>query len=314
MDLQHIATLTEAIRYFGTPANCIAYMKRMRWPDGVVVCPTCGRDDVTWLKTQQKWQCKSQHKKRQFSVKVGTIFEDSPIPLDKWLIAAWMLVNCKNGVSSYEIADAIGVTQKSAWFMMHRLRLAMKSDVEGMMGGQGGTVEVDETFIGGTPKNRHLGKRVAADKKVPVMGMLDRNTREIRARVVPNVKMETLCSHILANVGKQSEVFTDGWSAYQNLGYAGFVHDTVNHVDQYVNGRVHTQGIENFWSLLKRTIKGSYVAVEPFHLDRYVDEQVFRYNNRRKLPVQRFSKVLSQVAGKRLTFAEVTGKIGERAF
>jgi transposase-like protein len=308
-----IATLQEAIQHFSDELNCIDYVRDMRWPDGIVVCPVCGRNDVSWLEKQMKWQCKSKHSKRQFSAKTGTIFEDSPLPLSKWLMAAWMLVNCKNGVSSYEIAAAIGVTQKSAWFMMHRLRLALHDDFADTpkLGGEGGTVEVDETFIGGTPKNRHLGKRKDSDKKVPVVGILDRKTREVRAKVVPNVRTEALCGHILANVGKKSEVFTDGWSAYQNLGYAGFVHDTVNHVDQYVNGRVHTQGIENFWSLLKRSIKGSYVAVEPFHLDRYVDEQVFRYNNRKQKPVQRFAKAISQVAGKRLTFAEISGAVGQ---
>lgn len=313
-DLKKIVTLQEAIQHFSKESNCIAYMVKMRWPDGVVICPTCGRNDVSWLAAQNKWQCKSRHTKRQFSAKVGTVMEDSPIALSKWLMAAWMIVSCKNGVSSYEIADAIGVTQKSSWFMMHRLRLAMKDDATEMMGGDGGTVEVDETFIGGTAKNRHLGRRVGADKKVPVVGIIDRNTREVRARVVPNVKTEALCSHILANVGKGSEVFTDGWSAYQNLSYAGFIHDTVNHVDEYVNGKVHTQGIENFWSLLKRTIKGTYVAVEPFHLDRYVDEQAFRFNNRKKATSQQFDKVLSQITGKRLTFAEVTGKVGENRF
>lgn len=311
----NIRTLQEAIVHFSKSSNCIAYMVKMRWPDGVVTCPTCGRKDVTWLKTQKKWQCKSSHAKRQFSAKVGTIFEDSPLGLDKWLMTAWMIVNCKNGVSSYEIHRAIGVTQKSAWFMLQRLRLAMKSDEGGMMGGSGNTVEADECFIGGTPKNRHLGKRVGADKKVPVAGILDRSTRQVRAAVVPNVKMEALCTRILDNVGKGTQVCTDGWTAYQNLGYAGFVHDTVNHVDEYVKGQVHTQGIENFWSLLKRTIKGTYVAVEPFHLDRYVDEQVFRFNTSRSMnDGQRFNKVLSQVAGKRLTLAEVTGKVGQTRF
>ncbi|HXB62403.1 MAG TPA: IS1595 family transposase [Acidobacteriaceae bacterium] len=306
-------TLQQAILYFSDPMKCVRYMVALRWPDGIVVCPTCGRTDVSWLENQFKWQCKSRHAKRQFSAKVGTIFEDSPLSLDKWLMAAWMLVNCKNGVSSYEIADAIGVTQKSAWFMLHRLRLALHDDFTDMpkLGGEGGTVEVDETFIGGIPKNRHLGKREGKKQQVPVVGILDRNTRQIRAKVVPNVATEALCSHIMDNVGKKSEVFTDGWKSYQNLNLAGFVHDTVNHANQYVNGRVHTQGIENFWSLLKRTIKGSYVAVEPFHLDRYIDEQVFRYNNRQQKPVERFSKALSQIAGKRLTYAEVTGKVGE---
>jgi len=311
-----IKTLQQAIQHFSDDDNCIAYMVKMRWPDGVVVCPTCGRNDVSWLAKQKKWQCKSKHTKRQFSAKVGTIFEDSPLGLDKWLMTAWMLVNCRNGVSSYEIARGIGVTQKSAWFMLHRLRLAMKSESDAPIGGNGGTVETDEVFIGGKPANRHLGKRLGADKKVPVIGMIDRNTREVRAKVIPNVKRESLHAQIMANIGKDTTIYTDGWIGYAHLpNVAGFVHDTVNHVDQYVKGQVHTQGIENFWSLLKRTLNGTYVAVEPFHLDAYVDEQVFRFNNRQnKNDEQRFKKVLSQVAGKRLTYAEVTGKVGEKRF
>ena len=312
-----IRTLQQAIIHFSDEDNCIAYMVKQRWPDGIVTCPTCGRNDVSWLKVQKKWQCKSKHSKRQFSAKVGTIFEDSPLGLDKWLMTSWMLVNCKNGISSYEISRAVGVTQKSAWFMLQRLRLAMKSEPESPMGGEGGVVEADECFIGGKPKNKHLGKRSGEDKKVAVMGMKDRNTREIRAKVIPNVKRETLHAQIMQNIGKGSTVYTDGWMGYQHLKYTqSFVHDTVNHVDQYVKGQVHTQGIENFWSLLKRTLNGTYVAVEPFHLDRYVDEQVFRFNTSRTMnDGQRFAKVLSQVAGKRLTYAEVTGKVGEtRAF
>src|SRR5271155_2541633 len=130
-------TLQNAILHFSNPDNCIAYMVAMRWPDGVVVCPSCGRNDVSWLANQRKWQCKSKHEKRQFSAKVGTIFEDSPLGLNKWLMAGWMLANCKNGVSSYEIARDLGVTQKSAWFMLQRLRLAMREPDGSKLGGAG---------------------------------------------------------------------------------------------------------------------------------------------------------------------------------
>ena len=294
-------TLQQAIQHFSDPDNCVKYMVEQRWPDGVVVCPTCGRRDVSWLANQRKWQCKSRHSNRQFSAKVGTIFEDSPLGLDKWILATWMITNCKNGVSSYEIARNIGVTQKSAWFMLHRIRLAMKDESPARTMGQAGKpVEVDETFIGGKAKNKHLSARKQDEPKMVVMGMLDRSSREVRAKVVPNAKRETLQAEILKNIVKVGTVYTDGHVGYDQLNQLRYIHETVNHVNEYVRGNVHTQGIENFWSCLKRTLTGTYVAVEPFHLDSYVDEQVFRFNNRKgKNDEQRFKKVLSQVAGKR---------------
>jgi transposase-like protein len=316
--MDSLNTLQEAIIYFSNQDNCIAYMKAMRWPDGVVVCPSCGRNDVSWLGNQKKWQCKSAHPKRQFSAKTGTIFEDSPLGLDKWLMAAWMITNCKNGVSSYEIARAIGVTQKSAWFMLHRLRLAMKDDHKHTMGGHWqNPIEVDETYIGGKARNKHLSERRQTERKTIVMGMLNRETRQVRAKVIPQAKRAVLQGEILKNVGFNAHVFTDGHLGYEGIDkFKNFTHKTVNHINEYVNGRVHTQGIENFWSLLKRGLTGTYVAVEPFHLDAYVDEQVFRFNNSGKKMNDglRFKKVLSQVAGKRLTYAEVTGKVGETIF
>jgi hypothetical protein len=310
-------TLHEATRFFSNPDNCIAYMVAQRWPDGVVICPTCGRNDVSWLAKQKKWQCKSKHTKRQFSAKVGTIFEDSPIPLDKWLMAVWLITNCKNGVSSYEIARDLGVTQKSAWFMLHRIRVAMKEEKHFLtLGGNwNNPVEVDETYIGGKAQNKHLDKRPQVHNKTIVMGMLARETREIRAKVIPQARRDILQGEILKNVGWNSHIFTDGHLGYEGLDkLKNFTHKTVNHMNEYVRGRVHTQGIENFWSLLKRGLAGTYVAVEPFHLDAYVDEQVFRYNNRKnKNDGQRVQKVLSQVAGKRLTYEELTGKVGAAA-
>jgi transposase-like protein len=261
-------------------------------------------------------------------VKVGSIFEDSPVSLTKWLPALWLIVNCKNGISSYEIARDLGVTQKTAWFMLQRLRLVLAGKSETKLGGNGGPVEVDETFIGGNPKNMHQKRKTAiqrkrsemVDTKVDhypgksvVMGMLDRESRQVRAQMVPNVKRETLQDAILKEIETGSTVYTDMHGGYDRLKFKNYVHETVTHLDEYVRGQVHTQGIENFWSLLKRGLKGTYIAVEPYHLDRYVSEQVFRYNNRgtKENPLNdadRFYLALSQAAGKRLTYAEVTGK------
>jgi len=253
-------------------------------------------------------------------VKTQSVFEDSPVPLDKWLIAVWLVVNCKNGVSSYEIARDLKVTQKSAWFMLHRIRLAMRDGNWSKLGGsEGGPVEVDETLISADTRKMHADRRRKKQvanyrkNKPVVMGMLDRDTRQVRAKVIPNVKRETLQREILETIEKGSTVYTDEFTGYMNLGEGQFVHETVNHMKEYVRGQVHTQGIENFWSLLKRGLTGTYVAVEPFHLDRYVDEQAFRFNNRATkdnplTDADRFMLAVSQIYGKRLTYAELTGK------
>ncbi len=250
-----------------------------------------------------------------------TIFEDSALGLDKWLVAMWMLANCKNGISSHELARTLGITQKSAWFMLQRLREAMRESKYGrgkLGGGSGSTLEADETYIGGKVANMHGSKRYMIETRGPLMnktivqGILDRDLRKVRATVVPNVTRETLQNEILKNVKHGSTVYTDEAVGYTGLHYR-FVHDVVNHTEQYVRGNVHTQGIENFWSLLKRTLRGTYVAVEPFHLSRYVDEQVFRFNHRkdgdRKITdAERVAAVMAQVCGKRLTYTELTGK------
>jgi len=327
-------TLQEAIIHFSDEDNCLEFMRLHRWPD-VVTCPTCGRKDVSWLDKQKKWQCKSAHAKRQFSAKVGTIFEDSPLGLDKWLPAVWLITNSKNGVSSCEISRSLGVTQKTAWFMLHRIRHAMKENRPGFFakkfGGPGGSaVEVDESFVGGKLANMHKGRakkmqetRAEVDpdeyfqryaNKTVVMGMFDRESRKVRAKVIPNVKRETLQAEILKNVKYGSKVYTDSAIAYNRTGWH-FIHEAVNHAECYVRGQVHTNSLENFWSLTKRNLAGTYVAVEPFHLDRYLDEQMFRFNNRLNMSdADRFSKALSQVVNRRLTYAEVTGKVGETKF
>ena len=323
-------TLQDAIIYFSDPDRALNYFAQHRWPNGPY-CPECGRADPTFLPTQRKWQCKSRHDHRQFSVKVGTIFEDSPLGLDKWLTVAWMIANDKNGVSSYEIAKAIGVTQKTAWFMLHRIRKAMQTGSFLKKFGSGGSeVEADETFIGGRGVNMHKSRKLRLNQvrseqrgaqiypgKTAVMGLLDREQRKVVATVIPDLKRDTLQGIVLNAVTEGTKFYTDQQAAYDGLD-KHYIHEIVNHMEEYVRGRVHCNGMENFWSLLKRTLKGTYVAVEPYHLDRYLAEQVFRYNNRKTKDqnvndADRFQRVLSQVADKRLTYAELTGKAGERA-
>ena len=313
-------TLIEAIQYFSNYENCRQFMIATRWADGIVRCPSCGSENVLYMEKARQYFCRMKHSKPKFSLKVGTIFEDSPIALEKWLPASWLLVNAKNGISSYELARAIGVTQKSAWFMLHRIREAMGDDNKGKIGGSPkNPVEIDEAYLQANPRKQNQIQRKtahASDRKAIVMGMMARNTREVRAMVVPDAKRTTLQNKILDHVGWGAHIYTDQHVSYDGLSATNlFVHKTVNHMVQHVKGKVHTNGIENFWSLLKRTLKGTYVAVEPYHLDAYVSEQVFRFNNSKgKTDAQRFNKVMSQTANKRLTFAQLTGKDEQRAF
>jgi transposase-like protein len=306
---EHPKTLLEAIRYFSDVDVCTDYFARVRWPDGPV-CPRCGCKEYSYLTTRRLWKCKNKECRKQYSVKVGTIFEDSPLPLTKWLPAVWLATNSKNGISSHELARALGVTQKSAWFMLHRIRLAMQTKTFLRLSGE---VEVDETFIGGKARNMHKSKRVSkgikgtgASGKTPVMGMLERDGR-VKAEVVPDIKAKTLHPRIKESVANGSAVYTDALNSYNGLGVR-FSHRTVDHAERYVDGRVHTNGLENFWSLLKRGLNGTYVSVEPFHLFRYLDERVFTFNERERSDYGRFETVLGTVAGRRLTFAEVTGE------
>lgn len=317
-------TLQEAITYFSDPDRAFEFAKKLRWPDGNVVCPRCSTAKNSFIKTRRLWFCYTC--KKQFTVKVKTIMEDSPIGLDKWMTAFWMLANCKNGISSHELGRSLGVTQTTAWFMLQRIREVMKGQKFGKKTKMGGgnpesVVEADETWIGGKVANMHRNKKAKYNlatygpnfNKSIVHGMLDRDLRQVRASVVPNVKRETLQNEILKNVKFGSAIYTDDAVGYENGLQRRFIHDFVNHTQEYVRGNVHTQGIENFWSLLKRTLRGTYVAVEPFHLSRYVDEQVFRFNNRktgeRKITdSERFTALMSQVLGHRLTYADLTGK------
>lgn len=305
-------TLLEAVQYFADEDVALAFLANLRWPNGLQECPRCGSEDEHYfLKTRRVWKCRAC--KKQFSIKVGTIFEDSPIKLSKWLPAMWMLANCKNGISSYELGRAIGVTQKTAWFMLHRIRLAMQSESFDKMDGD---VEVDETFIGGKARFMHKSKRervitgTGGAGKIAVMGILSRGTEDecsqVYVEVVKNTRRATLQPKVREKVESGSAVHTDAHQAYTGLS-DDYTHEVVDHAVEYARGTVHTNGIENFWTLLKRSLKGTYVSVEPFHLFRYLDEQSFRFNNRKDSDRGRFLTAVATVLGKRLTYSGLTG-------
>jgi transposase-like protein len=323
-------TLLEAVRYFSDEDTCLHFMVNLRWPEGVE-CPTCGSKDVSFVSTRRIWKCKNKHDRQQFSIKIGTVFEDSPISLTKWLPAMWLLVSCKNGVSSYEIARDIGVTQKSAWFMLHRLRLAMQA---GSFETMSGTIEADETLIGGKARFMHADRKARTLKKgrgsagkAIVMGLLERHgldksqkvidsldydpkkdkkASRVKTTVIPHTRRKVVQGEIRSHVEAGSEIFTDALASYQGL-EPEYLHEFVDHAETYVNGAVHTNGMENFWSLLKRTIKGTHVSVEPFHLFRYLDEQSFRFNERKGNDFERFCLALKSIVGKRLLYKGLTG-------
>jgi transposase-like protein len=309
-------TLQQAIVFFSNYDNCHRAVSEIRWPDGVVRCPQCHSDHVIYLEKARVWKCYANHPRNKFSLKVGTIFEDSAISLQKWLPALWLLTNCKNGISSYELARALGVTQKTAWFMLSRLRLALQGERGGKIGGH---VEVDETFIGGKARNMSFKKRrrmgisqgTSMAGKVAVLGLLQRHGRDGHSTITLQGLDGRQKRHLQDNVRRFVEtgatVHTDELLSYQGLSRHGYVHNVINHAEKYVDGQVHTNGMENFWSLLKRTLKGTYVSIEPFHLFRYLDEQAFRFNKRKLTDAARFVLALNGIIGKRLTYNALTG-------
>jgi transposase-like protein len=302
------SNLLEAIRYFSDLDVCTEFVADLRWPSGPV-CPRCGCVEYSFLKTRRLWKCKAC--KRQYSVKVGTIFEDSPLGLDKWLPAVWLVANSKNGISSHELARSLGTTQKSAWFMLHRIRLAMQTGTFNKLSGE---VEVDETYIGGKARNMHAVERKrkemtvgrSAKNKTVVLGMRERGGK-VHAEVIPNVSSNGIQPRVRRAVDPGATLYTDAWRSYNGL-KTDYAHEVINHAERYVDGRVHTNGIESFWSLLKRGLHGTYVSVEPFHLFRYLEERVFTYNLRESSDYGRFDAALRSIAGRRLTYDDLTGR------
>jgi transposase-like protein len=306
-------TLRDAVIWFADFEHCREFMMSLRWPDGVVKCPRCGAEKVTYLAKQRVWKCYAKHERPTFTLKTETIFEDSPVPLEKWLCAAWMLFACKNGISSYELHRGLGVTQKTAWFMLHRLRLAAHETGFRKIGGEGAHCEADETFIGGKVSNMHKSRKHRVQKafgqkgdKIIVLGLMERDG-DVRAAVSPTRDYYRVREHIMSNLAPGSTLFTDEYDGYHALPEQ-FTHEVINKLEGYVNGHIHVNGMENFWSLLKRTLKGTYISVDPVHLQAYVDEQAFRFNHRDLTDAERFALVMRNIVGRRLTYNELTGK------
>lgn len=323
MDTTNIArapeTLLEAVAYFRDETTAADHFARLRWPDGKQGCPKCGVLDAHYfLASRRVWKCRAC--RRQFSVKVGTIFQDSPLPLSKWLPAMWMLANCKNGISSYELSRALGVSQKSTWFMLHRLRLALQPDGGGKLRG---TVEVDDTGIGGLARNTHKDKRKRVIKgrglmsMTNVMGLLERGSKDRASRVRLMVTRFGLSAaeagtEVRKHVEAGATVNTDAATAFRELADT-YAHGVVNHGGgEWARGSTHTNSIENFWALLKRTVKGTYTNIAPFHTFRYLDEQAFRFNERRGSDLDRFQTAMRSVESRRLTYANLTGASQDR--
>jgi transposase-like protein len=301
-------TLIEAVRYFADPEVCVQFVASLRWENGPV-CPKCGGTEHYYLATRRVWKCKNRECRKQFSVKVGTIFEDSAIPLDKWLCSIWLIANSKNGISSHELGRLIGLTQKSAWFVLHRIRLAMRTGTFARFDGE---VETDESYFGGVAKNRHdsdtRSRKPGGSDKAMVVGSLQRGRDGGMSRVFAEVLPEGSSprSHVYGAVSQDATLYTDSARFYMKL-RDEYKHEVVDHSrGEYVRGRVSTNSIENFWTLLKRGIFGTYVQVDPEHLHRYVDERAFTFNLRDLTDLERFREVLSRIAGRRLTWAQLT--------
>jgi transposase-like protein len=308
-------TLQEAIKHFADYANCHSFMAGIRWPDGQVKCPVCGGSRVRYIRTRRQWECREDHPHKRFSLKTGTIFEDSPLPLEKWLAALWVEVNCKNSISSYEIMRELGVTQKTGWFMLHRIRHAIH--VGSFDSKLCGVVEIDETYIGGLSANMHKHKRAkritsnGVAGKTAVMGLLQRHDGKkhstVRTAVVPDRFKKTLHPIIHKNVEPGTQIYTDTLAGYKGL-TPMFQHEFVDHAEAYVRDKViHTNGLENFWALFKRCVKGTHVSVDPQHLFRYVDSEAFRFNYREVENADRFRMVARDTIGKRLTYKALIG-------
>lgn len=314
--MEKIKTLQQAILYFSNEKVCVEFISRVKWGgEGKPFCPKCGSDNVIGLSTRPVFKCREKGCKKQFSIKAGTIFDNSPLPLSKLLPALWLVCNAKNGISSCELSRSLGIHQSSAWHLLHRCREAMRTGTFKKLTGK---VELDATYVGGLEKFKHVDKKTPTSfkkgvrggaGKTTVFGMLERGG-ELRAMVVMSESEKQVEPLIVKHVEQGSKLLTDAHGAYKTVaGRNPYEHESVEHMaKEYVRGEVHTNGLENFWTLFKRSVKGTYTQVAPFHVDRYLDEQMFRYNNRKTSDFDRFEQAVSQMFERKLTYATLTGK------
>ncbi len=296
-------SVIQLLDYFKEEKTCIEYYEKLRW-NGKPVCPHCGAESP--YKTNRGYKCSSKECHKKFTVKVGTIFENSKIPFRVWFAAIYLATTSKKGISSVQLSTQLDITQKTAWFVLHRVREMLKVSAPEMLGGM---VEADETYIGGKEGNKHYSKRLLPDgtlkpenKKI-VLGLIERNGKVI-LKYIPRATASNMVPYIEKHVTLGSTVYTDEAGAYNSLG-SKYTHGTVTHsVRIYVDGNIHTNTIENFWSVLKRGLYGIYHSVSEKHLERYLHEFSSRFNERHAGSEEKFNKFLTQ-SEKRLTYQKL---------